>query len=416
MGFLKLFETASVPVLNVLLVTALGSFIATEYIGILNEDARKHLNNVVFYVSNPALITTNLARTVTLDGLLLLWFMPVNILLTYIFGSAFGWVVIQVTKTPPRFRGLILGCCSAGNMGNMLLILIPAVCKERGSPFGAPDVCHTYGLEYASLSLAIGAFFLWLYVYNIMRLSTNAIKDRDNSRVNYQTSTMEIPDESRKLLPGSSKNSSMSVHSATESELPLSVSERSTETKVTLSGRLREILSSVSSLINFRKLFAPSTIAVIVGFVIGVIPQIRKAFIGESAPLRVIQESSALVGDVAIPTLTLILGGNLIKGLRGSGMHFSLVLGVIVVRFILLPLLGIVIVKGAIRLGLVHNDPLYQFVLLLQYSMPPAMNIGTITQWFGTGESECSVIFLWTYALASVALTLWATFFMWLVA
>lgn len=415
MGFLKLFETASVPVLNVLLVTSLGSFIATDYVGILNEDARKHLNNVVFYVSNPALITSNLARTVTLDSVVSLWFMPVNILLTYIFGSAFGWIVIQVTRTPRRFRGLILGCCSAGNMGNMLLILLPAVCKERGSPFGAPDVCHAYGLEYASLSLAIGAFVLWLYVYNIMRLSTNAIEDEDNLSNNYQASTMDIPEEQRKLLSGNSQNYSIPSNSVTESELPLSVSEGSTEAKVTLSGKLREILLSVSLAINFRKLFAPSTIAVIVGFIFGLIPQMKKALIGERAPLRVIQESSALVGDVAIPTLTLILGGNLIKGLRGSGIHFSLVLGVVVVRYVLSPLLGIVIVKGAIRLGLVHNDPLYQFVLLLQYSMPPAMNIGTITQWFGTGESECSVIFLWTYALASVALTLWAAFFMWLV-
>lgn len=40
---------------------------------------------------------------------------------------------------------------------------------------------------------------------------------------------------------------------------------------------------------------------------------------------------------------------------------------------------------------------------------------GTITQLFGAGESECSVIMLWTYGLASVALTFWSTFFMWLV-
>ena len=41
---------------------------------------------------------------------------------------------------------------------------------------------------------------------------------------------------------------------------------------------------------------------------------------------------------------------------------------------------------------------------------------GTITQLFGAAESECSVIMLWTYALASISLTIWTTFFMWLVA
>jgi len=41
---------------------------------------------------------------------------------------------------------------------------------------------------------------------------------------------------------------------------------------------------------------------------------------------------------------------------------------------------------------------------------------GTIAQLFGAGESECSVMMLWTYALASIAVTLWSTYFMWLVA
>lgn len=49
MNFLELFVTASVPVLNVLLVTGVGSFIATDYIGILHEEARKNLNNVSWW-------------------------------------------------------------------------------------------------------------------------------------------------------------------------------------------------------------------------------------------------------------------------------------------------------------------------------------------------------------------------------
>lgn len=117
-------------------------------------------------------------------------------------------------------------------------------------------------------------------------------------------------------------------------------------------------------------------------------------------------------------------------------------MGVVVVRYVLLPILGVLIVRAAHYLGLVTSEPLYQFVLLLQYVVPPAMNLGlsfrlskilqntyclsqrltldlltgTITQLFGSGESECSVILFWSYALASVSLTVWPTFFMWLVA
>lgn len=118
--------------------------------------------------------------------------------------------------------------------------------------------------------------------------------------------------------------------------------------------------------------------------------------------------------DGAIPAVTLIMGGNLLRGnnwsfysdlatlahfvlplsffflsyqevnchcssgLKGSGIQKSIILGVVVARYIALPLIGIVIVKGALRFGFVHENPLYQFVLLLQFAVPPAINIGLI--------------------------------------
>lgn len=53
-----------------------------------------------------------------------------------------------------------------------------------------------------------------------------------------------------------------------------------------------------------------------------------------------------------------------------------MVIGIIVARYIALPLIGTLVVKTAVRLNLVHADPLYQFVLLLQFAVPPAMNMG----------------------------------------
>ena len=46
MGLLELFTTACVPVFNMLLVTGVGSFLATDFAGLLSKEARRHLNNV----------------------------------------------------------------------------------------------------------------------------------------------------------------------------------------------------------------------------------------------------------------------------------------------------------------------------------------------------------------------------------
>ncbi|XP_020271078.1 protein PIN-LIKES 4-like isoform X2 [Asparagus officinalis] len=338
MGLLGLFLTASMPVLNVLLLTAVGSISATSRVNILNQEARKHLNNVVYYVFNPSLVSSNLSQTITLESMVLLWFMPVSLVLNFVIGSALGWIVIQVTSSPPHLRGVILASCSAGNIGNLLIILVPAMCKEKGSPLGSPDVCDTYGMAYASLSLAVPRL------------------------------------DDRKTL-----------------------------------------LRRLSRIIDIKKLFAPASIGVIIGLIIGSVPQIKRWIIGQGAPLRVIQDSATLLGNGTIPCIHLITGGNLTKGLQGPTIKFSIILGVMIVRYIALPLIGIFIVQWAVHLGLVHSDPLYHFILLLQYAVPPAMNITSMVQMFEVGQGELSVIFLWTYVMASVALTLWSTLFLWIV-
>lgn len=96
-------------------------------------------------------------------------------------------------------------------------------------------------------------------------------------------------------------------------------------------------------------------------------------------------------------------------------MQLPLVIGITVVRHIVLPIIGVVTVKSAMHFGLLRSDPLYEFVLMLQFAVPPAVGIGTMAQLFEAGQNECSVILLSMYALSSLTLTFWSMFFMWLI-
>ena len=84
----------------------------------------------------------------------------------------------------------------------------------------------------------------------------------------------------------------------------------------------------------------------------------------------------ALCRDATIPCITLILGANLIKGLRSSTIKPLIIVGVVCVRYIILPVVGIWVVKAARNLGFLPSDPLFQYVLMIQFTLPPAMNIG----------------------------------------
>lgn len=52
-----------------------------------------------------------------------------------------------------------------------------------------------------------------------------------------------------------------------------------------------------------------------------------------------------------------------------------MIVGVIIVRYILLPVVGVGVVQLAGNLGYLPPDPLFRYVLMLQFALPPAMNI-----------------------------------------
>ncbi|XP_057544493.1 protein PIN-LIKES 3-like [Amaranthus tricolor] len=403
-SLIDLFLVASMPILKVLLITALGLFLALNRIDILGETATHNLNKVVFYVFSPALVVSNLAKSVTIKSFLTQWFMIPNVLLTFLIGSAMGWVLAKLTKAPKHVKGLIVASCSAGNLGNLPLIILPAMCKEKGSPFGAPDVCERNGLAYASLSLALGTVYFWLYAYNIVRISSKEVL-RDvcmNSKTLGNASSVAEPP---------SPLHSSDHHSI---EAP-GVSNSSSESQIKKPARLKQGLRKISKELNLKAVLAPSTIGAIVGFIVGMITPLRKLVMDKNAPLHVVGDTSFMIGDASIPCSTIILGANLLRGIKGSGIKATTIIGVVAVRSILLPLLGILIVKAAIIAGFVQShDTFFQFVLLLQFALPPAMTLGTVTELFGVGQKECSVILLWTNVLSPISLTLWSTFFLWL--
>ncbi|XP_016513044.2 protein PIN-LIKES 3 [Nicotiana tabacum] len=413
MGFVDLFVVALVPVLKTLIITAVGLFLALERVNLLGSAARHYLNNLVFYIFTPALVASSLAETVTSSNIVSLWFMPVNILLTFIIGSALGWLLVKITRTPIELHGLVISCCAAGNLGNLLLIIIPAVCVEKNSPFGDSVTCSTNGKAYASLSMAIGAVYIWTYIYNIIRAygvqhNTSTVNIEDSGEV----PDLLLSDSCTKLL--SSQDRLQSDHMDHEAQLAVPLIGYETTHEGHFVRKIKQHIKIWTQRINFKMLFAPSTIATIVGIIIGVTSLLRKLMIGNEAPLHVIDSSASMLGEAAIPAMTLIVGANLLRGLKKSAVGMWVVIGIQVVRYVAMPLSGICVVKAARHFGLVGSDSLYQFVLLLQYALPSAMTIGTITQLFEVGESECSVIMLWNYALASVALTLWTTYYMWI--
>lgn len=394
MGFLSLLIVASMPVLQFLLIGLLGAFLATNYFNILTPSAMRDINKVTYVVFAPALVFASLAKTVTLSEIITWWYMPVNIGLTFLVGGIFGWLAVKILKPKKHLEGLIISNCAAGNLGNLLLIIIPAVCNEKASPFGDQQVCRDNSLSYVAMSMALGNIFIWSVVYGLMQMDGATIERMRNNENSSNSS------QHNEVLKIESKEAYDDHEAALEQKMPLLTDDKNKKNK----GVLNQLLEELTT---------PPIISAIVGFVVGVIPWLKSLIIGANAPLRVIQDSITLLGDGLVPCITLILGGNLTKGLGKGGMKPLVIIAIIAIRYIVLPIAGIGIVRMANQLGFLPQDPMFAYVLMIQFTLPPAMSIGTMSQLFEVGQEECSVIFLWTYLVAGLAVTIWSTIFMW---
>lgn len=387
------------PVIEVLIISGLGAFLATGYCNILPVEARRPFNKIVYVVFTPALMFASLAKTVTLEDIIAWWFMPINVGLTFLIGGALGWVAVKLLKPGLHLEGLVIAACSAANLGNLVLIVLPAVCQEDGSPFGDDHAaCTSMGLSYGSFSMAVGGFFIWTYTFQLVKSSAEKFKALQfDEAIKEPNKDLEATGTTH-LLNGE-------IHEYDARKPPV-LPEKESKSFWT---KIIEVVHQI-----LEELMAPPTVAAVLGLIFGATSFLKHLIIGQGAPLHVIQDSIKLLGDATIPSITLILGGNLTEGLRTSRVKMSVIIGVICVKYLLLPVIGIGVVKLAGIFGFLPADPLYQFVLMLQFTLPPAMSIGTMTQLFDVGNEECSVIFLWTYIFAAPALTLWSTVFMWI--
>lgn len=400
------------PILQVLIVSGLGAVMATDYLKLLPADARKYLNKIVFVVFTPALMFASLAESVTFQDIITWWFMPINVGLTFLFGGILGWIAVKILKPKPHLEGLIIAACSSGNLGNLLLIVIPAICKEDGSPFGDHKVCASVGLSYTSFSMALGGFYIWTFTYQLIRNSSlkfKALKAEEEEAFKEPNKDLDTDEKSYLLDNNSQDQLPISVPKSTENQTKSCIVADIETTKGSSWSKIVGVLRTF-----LEELMAPPTLGAIVGFLFGSVTFLKSLVIGDAAPFRVIQDSVKLLGDGTVPCITLILGGNLTQGLRKAQVKPSTIIAVVSVRFIFSPLIGIGLVKAAANFGFLAADPLYHFVLMLQYTVPPAMNIGTMTQLVDVAQEECSVLIMWTYVVAALALTFWSSVFMWL--
>ncbi|KAG4209752.1 hypothetical protein ERO13_A02G001300v2 [Gossypium hirsutum] len=295
------------------------------------------------------------------------WFIPVNVFLGAVSGSIIGYVVVTLVKPPyPYFKFSIIQI-AIGNIGNVPLVLIAALCRDTSNPFGDTETCSTQGTAYISfgqwICMYVGAIILYTYVFHMLAPPPEGTFDNEDGNV-----PLKIPQKD-----GSPEN------------VPLLEQEASS-------------MDSDNS--NKGKILA---------MVIGAVPVLKKIIFTRDAPLYFFTDSCIILGKAMIPCILLALGGNPVDGPGPGSSRIGVrtLVAIIIGRLILVPPAGLGIVTLADKLGfLPADDKMFRFVLLLQHSMPTSVLSGAVANLRGYGKEAAASLF-WVHIFAVFSMAGW---------
>ncbi|TYI38074.1 hypothetical protein ES332_A02G001600v1 [Gossypium tomentosum] len=385
-------KIAVLPVAKVFTLCFLGFLMASKYVNIFPANGRKLLNGLVFTLLLPCLIFSQLGQAITLHKMLQWWFIPVNVFLGAVSGSIIGYVVVTLVKPPyPYFKFSIIQI-AIGNIGNVPLVLIAALCRDTSNPFGDTETCSTQGTAYISfgqwICMYVGAIILYTYVFHMLAPPPEGTFDNEDGNV-----PLKIPQKD-----GSPEN------------VPLLEQEASSmDSDNSNKGKMKSFLQFVYEKLKLKQILQPPIIASILAMVIGAVPVLKKIIFTRDAPLYFFTDSCIILGKAMIPCILLALGGNLVDGPGPGSSRIGVrtLVAIIIGRLILVPPAGLGIVTLADKLGfLPADDKMFRFVLLLQHSMPTSVLSGAVANLRGYGKEAAASLF-WVHIFAVFSMAGW---------
>lgn len=389
---------AVLPIAKVFTICFAGFLMASKRLNILPAEGRKLLNGLVFTLLLPCMIFSQLGQAISLDKMKEWWFIPVNVLLGSISGSLIGFIIATLIPPPyPYFKFTVVQI-GIGNIGNVPLVLISALCRDKSNPFGDSNICATSGTAYISFGQWVGAIILYAYVYHMLGPPPefDSFKKEDDSCLPIKAPPNECND---------TPDQQLSIPLVTHDQVDVESSNASVLKGAEVINFLVSLFIKLLKLV--KQSLQPPIVASILAMVLGTVPFLKRLIFTSDAPLFFLTDSCSILGQAMIPCILLALGGNLADGPASSKLGVRTTVAIVFARLVLVPPLGLGTVMLADKLGfLPAGDKMFRFVLLLQHTMPTSVMAAAMANLRGCGKEAAAVLF-WVHIFAVFTMAGW---------
>mmetsp|Transcript_23940 Transcript_23940/g.64735 ORF Transcript_23940/g.64735 Transcript_23940/m.64735 type:complete len:181 (-) Transcript_23940:216-758(-) len=136
----------------------------------------------------------------------------------------------------------------------------------------------------------------------------------------------------------------------------------------------------------------PVNVAAAAGLAVGLTPPLKALFVS-GAPLGWAMNSCKTVGTACFPLMTLLLGCNLAQGTSSDRVDMPSVGVVTIVRLVVFPFVCLGVSRFCMAKGWLPDDPMIQFVILLEGCVPTAMTMGMAAPGPNTQKAVSAMLF-----------------------
>jgi predicted permease len=159
----------------------------------------------------------------------------------------------------------------------------------------------------------------------------------------------------------------------------------------------------------------PPSLSCFLALLVGTTPALKALFFSSDGLLRVVGSTIDMVGNCTVPLIVILLGATLEAGPGAVPMPFRVIVAVCVCRLLLMPLIGLGVVMGAYSVGLFKcPDPMFLLVMLLQNTMPTALNVHAIATIHRNRENELACLMFWQYLMTVLVVPAWLMLYLYI--
>uniref|UniRef100_A0A383V5U6 Auxin efflux carrier n=1 Tax=Tetradesmus obliquus TaxID=3088 RepID=A0A383V5U6_TETOB len=389
----QLAAIAAEPVVKVALLSGGGALCAKQ--GILTLEGRRMLSGLIMNVFTPALLLSKLVSSVDVSLALSLWPLAANMLLCHAAGLGIGWLQVQLTGIPPELRAQTLVMNTAGNIGNLPLVMVPSL-------IASPDVLISaegkeMAITYVMLGFFVASFIQFPCGYLLLqRPAATQGTDKQQQQPKLAAAAAAALVSTTAVPIGAPVSAAAAAGPEAAAAASAGILQQPSPQQQ------QQQPSQLSTLA--KGVFTPPLIACLLAIPVAAVPELKEHLFTPTGGLHVLGEALAMLGAPLIPCLFLVLGANLAEGPGAAQVPPKFLLSMIAGKLLLHPLAGMALVLGALKLQLLPQglDPLVPLVMMMVWATPTAVLVHSLATMLRNGEDQVSCFLFWQY-LASLA-------------